>query len=266
MTLFDLGVYRRANQDLAHLSDEQLTAHFRTSGLNERREFAQVSTTAAKFSMRWLRGRGLEIGAGRNPTPLFGNTTCTYSDIAVDSAFGGSAELFFSLDAPLSGDQAGKYDFVIGSHVLEHCDSLIRGFDNLLKSLKPSGVAYIVLPDKRFLFDEHWMPYYDFDHHVREYSEPFAFARQHDREFLNSIGADVSINAHADIPPDLAAAIASGYLPDDQRFMAHKHNYRFNDWLKLLQQSLSYLEAPFVVEDAGFGRERMDCHFILAAG
>lgn len=263
MKSFDMSVYRRANQDLANLSDLQLGEHFQNSGCRERRVFAQTETTTESMSMRWLRGSGLEIGAGRNPTPLVPGVQCDYADIAADSAFGGSAKSYFSLDGQLGDVHRGRYDFVIASYVLEHCDSFIRGIENLLNTLKFTGVAYIILPDVRYLYDANWMPNYNFDHHAKEYVEPLHFANEHDKAFLGSISTHSSVNEHADITAELAEAMNAGRLPKDQRFVAHKHTYRYADWLALLSQTLEFLGSKFVIEDSAFGRERMDCHFAL---
>jgi predicted SAM-dependent methyltransferase len=44
-------------------------------------------------------------------------------------------------------------DFVIANHFLEHCQNPIRTVQNLLRVLKPAGVLYLAIPDKRFTFD-----------------------------------------------------------------------------------------------------------------
>jgi SAM-dependent methyltransferase len=259
----DLGLYRAANSDLATMDDEALKAHFATAGWSERRVFAPTTTMAETMSMRWIRGQGVEIGAGRNPTPLFGNTHCTYADIRSDTGFGGDPELVFDLE----GEQApiGTNDFVIASHVLEHCDSFLRGLHNLTCSVKPGGVVYVVLPDKRFLHDQHWLPDYDFAHHATEWTSPLAHAEEHDRLFVGSLEGDVTQNPHAHIDAAAAEGLASGKLPAAERYLTHKHNYAFHGWLTIMIEGLKFLESPFVIEDCAFGRERMDCHFILVA-
>ncbi len=263
MKQFDLSIYRRANQDLAGLSDEELRQHFFSSGRSERRVFAQTESATETMSMRWLRGHGLEIGAGRSPTPLVEGVLCHYADIAADSAFGGSAQSFFSLEGQLADEFRSRFDFVIASHVLEHCDSFIRGFENLLATLKPSGVGYVILPDKRYLFDHHWVEDYSFQHHVAEYRDPLAFAAEHDRAFLGAMKTDPGLTPYADLSPALAQALRDGRIPQAERFISHKHNYRFADWIKIVPEALEFVKSEFVVEDASFGRERMDCHFIL---
>ena len=44
-------------------------------------------------------------------------------------------------------------DFVIANHFIEHCQNPIQTFQNLFRVLKPGGVLYVAVPDKRFTFD-----------------------------------------------------------------------------------------------------------------
>ena len=262
MAEFDADIYRRNSQDLHHLSEDALRAHFHSVGVGERRVYGRTDTTVERMSMRWLRGHGVEIGAGRNPIPLFGNAERQLADIGASTSFGGEAEWIFNIeDENIKLEQ--KLDFVVAGHVLEHCDSFIRALGNLLSLVNENGVVYVILPDKRYLHDRHWLPDYDFEHHLAEWREPLIHAREHDTLFLSGITTDVRINDHAEYPEDVARALENGVLPADQRFLSHKHNYRFAGWIRLIEQTLETLKSPFVIEDCGFGRERMDCHFVL---
>ena len=263
MPTFDAKLYRLNSQDLRHLDDRALESHFDRHGGKERRVFSRTETTAELMSMRWLRGRGIEIGAGRNPTPLFGDATCVHADISSATSFGGSAQYILDLGRT-PAETVGEFDFAIAAHVLEHCDSFIRGLSNLLSAVNEKGAVYVVLPDKRYLFDQNWLPDFDFDHHLAEWRDPLANADMHDRLFLGSLTTDVRFNEHAEFSDELAEALERRELPADQRFLAHKHNYRFSDWIRLVDQSLTAMQSPFRIEDCAFGRERMDCHFILA--
>ena len=259
---FYSDIYRRNSMDLRHMDDRQLREHFHAHGKRERRIFALVDTTIERMSMQWLRGRGIEVGAGRNPTPLFGMTECVYADISTTSAFGGSAEHVLNLDyTPVQ--QVGEFDFAIAAHVLEHCDSFIRGLSNLLSAVNQEGVVLVVLPDKRYLHDQHWLPDYDFKHHLEEWRDPLINAEMHDRLFVSAFTTNVRLNEHAEFSEEVAAAFESGRMPEQQRFLSHKHNYDFSGWIRLVDRSLEVLERGFRIQDCAFGAERMDCHFIL---
>jgi hypothetical protein len=259
---FDSDIYRRNSIDLRDMDDRQLREHFLNHGKREHRIFASVHTTIERMSMRWLRGRGIEVGAGRNPTPLFGETECVYADISTTSAYGGGAEHVLDLNyTPVH--TFGEFDFVIAAHVLEHCDSFITGVANLLSAVNRQGVVLIVLPDKRYLHDRLWLPDYDFQHHLEEWRDPLINAEMHDRLFLNAFTTNVRLNEHAEFSEEVAAAFESGHMPRQQRFLSHKHNYDFSGWIRLVDWSLETLKCEFRIQDCAHGAERMDCHLVL---
>ena len=262
---FSADVYRASNLDLRGMSDAQLRAHFAASR-HEPRLFGPTPDTVNFMSMRWLRGRGVEVGAGGSPTPLYGPTTTLQADCDPGLAFGGrTLDMPGSIDDPRFAQQAeGRFDFSIASHVLEHADSFIRSVDNLVTLVRPGGVAYIVLPDIAFLDDSRWLPAHDFEHHAREYEDPLAFAALHDQHYLDAAGAGIDHqNTHAALPPEYREAVRRGVIPAAQRFMHHKHNYRLAGWTALMLKARDFLGARFDVEDIRYGHERMDCHFVL---
>ncbi len=246
----DLEIYRRENPDLAHLSSRELRSHFGQHGFRERRSFTRTHDAASHFSMRWLRGDGIEIGAGSSPTPLFGGATAVLADSDPTLKYGGSrADSIFSIDDDNLAAAIGRtFDFVVASHVLEHADSFIRAVKNTCDIVAPGGVVYIVLPDIDFLHDREWMPSFSFEHHVEEFSDRLVHAEMHDdlikAEHRRLHGNDLQI-------------------PPDERFLHHKHNYRFHGWTKLLVEALTFLGTPATLADAGYGRNRYDCHYIL---
>ncbi len=44
-------------------------------------------------------------------------------------------------------------DFIIANHFIEHCEDPIATLSCFLRKLRPGGVAYLTVPDKRFTFD-----------------------------------------------------------------------------------------------------------------
>jgi SAM-dependent methyltransferase len=201
--------------------------------------------------MRWLRGAGIEIGAGSYPTRLFGNATAVLADKDPSLKYGGDhVDAIFSLDDPALLDHVGRdrFDFAIASHVLEHLDSTMRGLENLVGLVRPGGVIYIAVPIKEYLYDKHWMPVFPFEHHVAEYAEPLKFADAHDAlicgEHHKSRGGTLTIDA-AD------------------RFQHHKHNYDFHDWWVLLLRCIDHLHLQTRVVDASFGGGRQDVNFVF---
>jgi SAM-dependent methyltransferase len=262
---FSAAVYRKYNLDLRHLTDRELLEHFQKYP-HERRIYGDTSTTVEIISMRWLRGNGVEVGAGANPTPLFGNARAQMSDCDETLAFGGNGiDVKYSVDDPeFSRKNRARYDFAIASHVLEHADSFLRGVENLLLVTRAGGVVYIVLPDINFLLDKNWLPKFDFEHHIAEYQEPLMYAALHDRLYISGSGEGIlHPNEVAVLSKEYQAAVLGGQIPTNQRFLHHKHNYGFNDWLEIFQQMQKFFSGRFLFLDVRYGHERSDCHFVL---
>lgn len=263
--LFSPAVYRAYNLDLQHLSDEGLVAHFQRMK-SERRIFAETSNTIEFLSMRWLRGEGLEIGAGSTPIPLFGDAKVLQADCDSSLAFGGkSLDLVRSIDDPKfpSGNE-GRFCFSVASHVLEHADSFLRALENLMKVTQAGGFVYVVLPDIHFLHDKTWLPYFEFDHHIAEYDDPDRYAKEHDELFLKGCGeAQIPEVGHAKFSSEYRAEVAAGRILPRYRFLQHKHNYRFDGWLDMMSRAQAFLKRGFSFADVRYGHERSDCHFVL---
>jgi SAM-dependent methyltransferase len=262
---FSPDIYRNYNLDLRHLTDSELLEHFQRYP-HERRIYGTTSKTIETLSMRWLRGNGIEIGAGANPTPLFGDARAQMSDCDGTLAFGGNRiDVQFSVDDPeFPGENLARYDFAIASHVLEHADSLLRAVENLLLITRAGGVVYIVLPDINYLLDKNWLPNFDFEHHIAEYRNPLVNADLHDRLYIAGSGEGIlHTNEVAHLSKEYQAAVLSGRIPANQRFLHHKHNYGFNDWLGIFHLTQRFLSGRFSFLDVRYGHERADCHFVL---
>lgn len=50
---------------------------------------------------------------------------------------------------------AASQNFVIANHFIEHCQNLIKTIHSMLRVLKPAGIFYLGIPDKRYTFDVH---------------------------------------------------------------------------------------------------------------
>jgi hypothetical protein len=262
---FSPEVYRRYNLDLAGLTDAEPLSHF-LAHPDERRIFGNVVSTVEQLSMRWLRGAGLEIGAGASPTPLFGSATTIKSDCDASLAYGGEAIDFqFSIDDPTFGDsRASAFYFVVTSHVLEHADSFLRGIKNLLKVTRSGGLIYIVAPDIELFFDHNWLPYFDFKNHIDEYFNPAINMAHHDGLYIAACGAGLeNYNPLVSLVDDYRSALGSGEIPLKMRFLNHRHNYNFHDWSDIMWNTKEFFNNEFSFVDIRYGHERCDCHFML---
>lgn len=110
----------------------------------------------------WLSGDGIEIGALHNPLPVGPGVRVKYVD-RVDHAV--LSQHYPDLDRPfapvdivaaaedLSPIPDSSQDFVIANHLLEHLEDPIRGLKEFHRVLKPDGILFMALPDKRQTFD-----------------------------------------------------------------------------------------------------------------
>ena len=121
--------------------------------LDARREFAD----------RFLAGSGLEIGALHLPLKTPPRAKVRYVDrMSVDDLRSEYAELaewdLTPVDVIDNGELLttipdGSQDFVIANHFLEHCEDPISTIGTHLSKLKPGGVLFYAVPDKRYTFD-----------------------------------------------------------------------------------------------------------------
>lgn len=112
---------------------------------------------------QWLTGSGIEIGALHHPLEVPSGAQVTYVDhLPVDGLREHYPEL---ADLPLTpvtvicgADDLGPFadaslDFVIANHLLEHLEYPARALLEFQRVLKPGGIVYLALPDKRSTFD-----------------------------------------------------------------------------------------------------------------
>jgi predicted SAM-dependent methyltransferase len=171
---------------------------------------------------RFLRGRGLEVGALHAPLPTPPGCRVTYVDrLPVAGLRRQYPELdgqeFVPVDVVDDGERleqfaAGSQDFVIANHFLEHAQDPIGTLQAHLRVLAPGGVLYLAVPDRHETFDRHrppttWKhlvrdhvegPAWSYEGHLREYAALVDGCRGRDLEervrYLRAV--DYSIHFH----------------------------------------------------------------------
>jgi SAM-dependent methyltransferase len=127
--------------------------------------------------LRSFAGRkGLEIGG---PSAGFGSRgflpvysvarvdNCVFSETTVWANHGKDTLI---CEAAQIAVEDASYDFVLASHVLEHCANPLKVLQEWRRVLKPSGVLFMVLPDRRFTFD-HRRPVTPLAHLLDDYQQ-----------------------------------------------------------------------------------------------
>jgi predicted SAM-dependent methyltransferase len=183
---------------------------------------------------RHLRGRGLEIGALQDPMPLPKGASARYVDIAT------TAELrrmyprkahrhLVPVDVVDDGEKLatvgdGTQDFVAANHFFEHCEDPVGTLRNLLRVVRPGGVVYLSVPDKRHIFDRD-RPATTVDHVVRDHEQGPAVSRhQHYEEVVRLA---IKVEGEAAVAAKVAELEA-------QDFRIHFHCWTQTDFLQLL--------------------------------
>jgi len=123
----------------------------------------EANLTRELIAAAFLLGQGIEIGALHNPLKIPKQATVQYVDrldklglykhypelkqfdlVEVDIIDDGEK---------LSSIPADSQSFLIANHFLEHTEDPITTLNNLLRVVKPGGILYIAVPDKRHTFD-----------------------------------------------------------------------------------------------------------------
>ena len=116
-----------------------------------------------ELAARFLFGQGLEIGPLHQPLTLPPHAHARYVDrMLSDDLRREYPELadwdLTPVDVVDDGERLEtiaeeSQDFIIANHFLEHCENPIRTIETHLGKLRPGGVLFYAVPDKRFTFD-----------------------------------------------------------------------------------------------------------------
>jgi SAM-dependent methyltransferase len=123
---------------------------------------ADVQKSRAALS-QWLRGTGIEIGGLHRPLQVPHADRVIYVDhLNRDELRKVYAELgeleLVDVDVigtaeNLSAFDDASLDFVIANHLLEHLEYPVRALREFIRVLRPGGLIFMALPDKRVTFD-----------------------------------------------------------------------------------------------------------------
>ncbi len=116
-----------------------------------------------ELAARFLNGEGLEIGPLHQPLALPPNARARYVDrMKEDDLRREYPELrdwdLTPVDVVDDGEKlatiaAESVDFIVANHFLEHTENPIATIETHLSKLRPGGVLFYAVPDKRYTFD-----------------------------------------------------------------------------------------------------------------
>ncbi len=135
----------------------------RVKRLFPRLTFNPAKKRRAALAAQFLRGSGIEIGALHHPLIVPREVRVRYVDRMTAPQlrlqYPELSELdLVNVDIVDDGETLAtipdsSLDFVIANHFIEHCQDPIGALTNHFRVLKPGGVLYMAVPDKRTTFD-----------------------------------------------------------------------------------------------------------------
>ena len=133
-----------------------------------------------EIASKYLKGEGIEVGPLNAPLEVPAGVKVHYIDrMSVEELRKHYPELaginladvdIIADGETLSSIQDNSWDFVIANHMIEHCQNPIGALVNFLRVVKPEGIVYMGVPDKRHTFDRD-RPLTSLDHLIRDYKE-----------------------------------------------------------------------------------------------
>lgn len=150
-----------------------------------------------ELASQYLQGSGLEIGALHNGLWVPRGVRVQYVDrMSVADLRRQYPELnghpLIEADILDDGEKLatvsdGSQDFIIANHFLEHSQNPIGTMERHLQVLKPNGILYLAVPDKRWTFDVR-RPLTPLEHLVRDYEEGSDWSfEDHFREWVELV-------------------------------------------------------------------------------
>jgi SAM-dependent methyltransferase len=131
-----------------------------------------------QLSHAYIRGQGIEFGALHSALNVQDGVTVQYADFEPAETLQALFPDVENIKRPdivsdlesMKGIETASQDFVIANHVLEHVEDPLRALRSVARVLRPGGIAYLALPDKRFTFDSK-RAITPLDHLIRDHDE-----------------------------------------------------------------------------------------------
>ena len=208
-----------------------------------------VKLNRQSLSDIFLIGNGIEIGTMHNPLPVRKEMArVKYVDrMSVADLRQQYPELkdkpLVNVDYIADGElleviKDNSQDFVIANHFIEHCQNPILAIENMVRVLKPDGVVFMAVPDRRYTFDKpraitpvsHLLDDY--------YRGPLFSKEEHFMEWVRCFHQD---KADADVRAEVRRLL-------DIDYSIHYHVWEKSDMDELLAYLTNKLQFNFEVE------------------
>jgi SAM-dependent methyltransferase len=222
----------------------------------------------AEFAYRFLFGAGLEIGALNRglAVPAWAKVSnvdrMTSAELREEYQEMADAELA-EVDIVDDGERLesideGSQDFIIANHFLEHTSDPIGTIETHLSKLKPGGILFYAVPDKRFTFDFR-RETTSLAHMVQDHEEgPEVSRRQHYDEWGNAVLGDERDREDSDFPEQVERFARD---LEGRDISIHLHTFTAATFLGLLLACRERFGGAFEIE--AFARHEVEVIAIL---
>lgn len=200
-----------------------------------------------QIASSYLNGNGIEIGALHSPLEVPSNVNVKYLDrMKVVDLRQQYRELenhdLVNVDIIDDGEKLqtiknDSVDFIIANHMIEHCQDPLGTIKNYLRVLRPNGVIYMAVPDKRHTFDKE-RPITSLEHVIRDYKEGPQWSMKSHFEEWNRLVNKVT---------EQQIDTATQHLINID-YSIHFHVWRPSDFMELLSYCINHLSFPMEIE------------------
>ena len=206
----------------------------------------RFNATRRELAERHLAGDGIEIGALHRPLNVPRAARVRFVDredvAALRRHYPELQDLeLVPIDIVDDGETLASIpdasvDFVIANHFIEHTQSPLATLRSHLRVLKPGGVLYLAVPDKRHTFDVA-RDVTPLEHVVRDLEEGPEWSReQHFHEWARLVDKAADVDAHA-----------AKLMADD--YSIHFHVWTPDAFQELLHHARDELGLPFEIAE-----------------
>ncbi|MBL0162008.1 MAG: methyltransferase domain-containing protein [Bryobacterales bacterium] len=198
---------------------------------------------------QYFQGQGIEIGALSDPMRIPPGCTVRYADAFTSQQLRQQyqvaaqgyeiVEVDIITDAHLLTEiENASQDFVIANHVIEHLGDPLLALRNMLRVLRPDGVLFFALPDKRHTFDKD-RPCTPFEHLLEDHRHGPELSREaHYREWFRLVD---KIPEH-----EIEARVRALMVKHD--YGIHLHVWSQFEILELIHRAREVVPFPYELE------------------
>jgi SAM-dependent methyltransferase len=149
----------------------------------------------------------------------------------------------------LSTIPEGSQDFIVANHFLEHCEDPIRTIEIHLGKLRPGGVLFYAVPDKRYTFDSRRPPT-PLEHVVADHEQGAERSRAGHYDEWARLVVDSEAPAGAEGAAFEEWAARRARELEEDAYSIHMHVWTQAEFLELILHCRDRFEGAFDIEAA----------------